>query len=80
MEEPGIHVLADGGKCEAEEPAVTTSGAGLQQVKVVLFALDGAFGTGTSIDVQLPEITVSGDVRVQAIVIFGISIDNPAIG
>jgi hypothetical protein len=51
----------------------------LEQVEVVLFAFDRAFGTGAGIAVSLPEGTISGDEGVEAIVFLGIGIDNSAV-
>ena len=80
MDSPGIDVLAHGSEHDAKEPAVTSSGACLEEGEVTLFALDRAFGTGTSILVALPERGISGDESVQAIVLLGIGIDDAAIG
>jgi hypothetical protein len=52
----------------------------LEEVEVVLFAFDGAFGTGASIPVTLPEVTVSGDESMEAVVVLGIGIDDPTVG
>ena len=80
MGEPSINVLTAGGQSETEEPAVAARGASQKQVEVVLFAFDGTFSTGASVSVKLPKDTVSRDGGVQAIIVFGIGIDDAAIG
>jgi len=78
--EPGINVLTAGGQDQPEEPVVATGGLGLKQVKVVLLAFDRAFGTGAGIAMSLPAGGVSRDKRMEAVVLFGIGVDDPAIG
>ena len=80
IDEPGIDVLAHGGQDDAKEPAVTASSAGLEKQKVVLFALDRAFGAGAGIEMSLPEVAGSGDEGVQPVVLLGIGVDDAAIG
>lgn len=80
MEQPGINVLAHRGQHDAEKPTVPTSSFGVEQVKVILFAFDGAFGTRAGIAVTLPEVRVSGDEGVEAVVLFGVGIDDPTVG
>ncbi|NIN65005.1 MAG: hypothetical protein GTO63_09950, partial [Anaerolineae bacterium] len=65
---------------DAKEPAVTASGARLEEKKVVLFAFDRAFGARACILVYLPEGALSGDEGVQPIVLLGIGVDDAAIG
>jgi len=79
-EEPGIDMLAHGGESKAEEPAVTARGTSLEQVKVVLFAFDRAFGTGAGVGVKLPKVTLSRDASVQAVILLGIGVDDSTIG
>jgi hypothetical protein len=73
-------MLTHSGEHHAEEPTITASGARLEQTTVVLLALDGTLGTGTTLGVTLPEITIPGDKGVQAIVLLRIGVDNAAIG
>jgi hypothetical protein len=80
MDQPGIDVLAHGSQHEAEEPAVTASGAGLEQAEVILFAFDGALGTGAGILVALPEVTIPGDEGMESVVLLGIGVDDPPVG
>ena len=79
-EEPSIDMLAHGGESKAEEPAVAASGTSLKQVKVVLFTLDRAFSRGTGVGVKLPEVAVSRDAGVQAVILLGIGVDDAAVG
>ena len=78
--QPGIDMLAHGGQHQAKEPAIPASGLGLEQVEVVLFTFDGAFGAGAGIAVTVPEVTVSRDEGMEAIVFLGIGVDDPPIG
>ena len=80
VDQPGIDVLAQSSQYKPEEPAVTASGAGLEKQKVVLFALDRAFGAGAGIEVCLPEVAFSRNEGVQPIVLLGIGVDHAAIG
>ena len=73
-------MLTHSGKDDAEEPTVTASGASLKENKVVLFALNGAFGTRACLLVALPERTLPGDERMQAIVLLWVGIDDAAKG
>ena len=70
MVPPGINVLTTGGQDHPEEPAVATSGSGLQEMKIVLLAFDGAFGTRASSTVTLPQIRASGNERMKAVVLW----------
>jgi hypothetical protein len=49
-------------------------------MEVVLFAFDGAFGTGAGVFVEVPEVATSGDEGVEAIVHLGVGVDDAAIG
>ncbi len=80
MDEPGVDVLAHSGQDDAKEPAVTASGARLEEEEVVLLALDRAFGTRACILVALPVCASSGDEGMQAIVLLGIGVDDTTIG
>ena len=64
MNQPSVDMLTHSGEHHTEEPAVTTSSAGVKQAAVVLFAFDGTFSTGASVGVKLPKVTVSGDACV----------------
>ena len=79
IDEPGVDVLAHRGQDDAKEPAVTASGARLEEHKVVLFAFDRSFGTGARIQVTLPEQAVSRDEGMQAVVLFRIGEEDAAI-
>lgn len=68
MDQPSVNVLAHSGQDQAEKLTLPASGASLEQVEVVLLALDGVFGAGTGILVALPESTFPGDEGVQPIV------------
>ena len=80
MSEPSINVLTASGQDQAKEPALPTSGLGLKQEKVILFTFDGAFGTGAGVFVEVPEVAISGDESVAAIVLLGIGVEDAAIG
>jgi hypothetical protein len=80
VDQPGNDVLAHGSQQDAEEPAIATGSAGLKQAEVNLLAFDGALGTGAAFGVTLPEVTISGDESMQAIVLLRIGVDNPAVG
>ena len=80
MDEPGVDVLAHGGQHEPEEPAITTSGAGLEQVEVILLPLDRAFSAGAGILMALPKVTIPGYEGMEAVVLLEVGIDDPAIG
>lgn len=73
-------MLSHGRQNDPEEPTVSASGLGLEQVKIVLFTFDRAFSTGAGIAVTLPEIAVSGDQGMEAVVVLGIGIDDPTVG
>jgi hypothetical protein len=51
----------------------------LEQVKIVLFAFNGAFGARTGITVALPEGSIAGEEGVEAVVFMRVGIDDPAI-
>ncbi len=80
MDQPGIDMLAHSGQHKPEEPTVATGGAGVEQVEIMLLALDGTLGTGTSILMALPEVTIPGDEGMQAVVFLGIGINDPTVG
>ena len=80
MSNPGANVLTHGGEHDAEEPAVAASGAGLKEMEIVLLAFDGAFGTGAGVFVEVPEVAISGDESVEAIVLLGIGVEDAAVG
>ena len=73
-------MLATGSQDDAEEPALPASGFGLKQVKVVLFAFDGAFGTRAGITMAMEKVAVSRDEGMKAVILLGIGIDDPTIG
>jgi hypothetical protein len=52
----------------------------LQESEVILLALDGAFSTRACVLVSLPQVTVSWDERVKAIVLLWIGVDDAPIG
>jgi hypothetical protein len=68
---PSANVLTHGSEHDAEEPAVAASGVSLKEMEIVLFAFDGAFGTGAGVFVEVPEVAIPGDERVEAIVSLG---------
>ena len=80
MGQPSVDVLAHGGQDETKEPPVTASGFGCKQVEVVLLALDRTFGTGTGILMAMPQDRVSGNEGVEAVIFFGVGVDDPAVG
>jgi hypothetical protein len=51
----------------------------LQETEVILLALDGALGTRARVLMGLPEVSISGDERVEAIVLRRIGVDDAAI-
>jgi hypothetical protein len=73
-------VLTHSREHDAEEPAVAASGVSLKEMEIVLLAFDGAFGTGAGVFVEVPEVAVSGDERVEAIVLLGVGVDDAAVG
>jgi hypothetical protein len=73
-------MLTAGGQDNPEEPTVTAGGLSLQEMKVVFLAFDGALGTRAGILMALPEEAGSGDERVEPVVVFGIGVDDAAIG
>ena len=77
--QPSIDVLAHSGQDQAKKPAVPAGGFGLQEMEIILFAFDRAFGTRASVEVELEEIALSGNKGVQAIVFLGVGVDDPAI-
>ncbi len=79
VDQPSINVLTHSGQDQAEEPTIAASGLGLEQVAVIFLALDGAFGARASIEVALPEDTIPGNEGVEAVVFFGVGINDPAI-
>ena len=78
--EPSVNVLTTGSQDNPEEPAVAAGGFSLEEVEVVFLAFDGALGTRAGILVTLPERTGSGDEGVEAVVVFGIGVDDPTVG
>ena len=72
-------MLTHSGESQAEEPAVAARGTSLEQMKVVLFALDRAFGAGAHVLVALPESAFPGDESMESIVLLGIGVDDAAI-
>ena len=72
-------MLTHSGQDQAKEPAFSASGLGQQEVKVVLFAFDRAFGTRAGITVALPEVTISGDQGMKPIVLLGIGVNDPSV-
>jgi hypothetical protein len=80
VDKPGVNVLTHRGKNDPKEPPIPASGFGPQQIKVVLFAFDGAFGTRTGITMALPQDAVSRDEGMKPIIVLGIGIDDPTVG
>ena len=79
VNQPSVDVLTHSSEHHTEEPAVTTSGASLEQAAVVLLALDRTLGTRAALGVALPKVAIPGDKGVQAKVLLGIGVDDPAI-
>jgi hypothetical protein len=73
-------MLAHGSEHNPEEPAISASGAGFEEMEIVLLALDGAFGTGACVFVEIPECAIPGDESVEAIVLLGIGVEDTAVG
>ena len=80
MSKPSANVLAHGSEDDTEEPAVAASGAGFEEMEIVLLTLDGAFGTGAGVFVKVPEVAISGNQGVEAIVLLGVGVDDAAVG
>ncbi len=80
VSDPGVDVLAHCGEHHAEEPAVAAGGVRLQEVEVVLLAFDRAFGAGAGVLMALPEVAVSGDQGMEAIVLLGVGVDDATVG
>ena len=80
VDQPSVNVLAHSSQHQAEEPSVTASSASMEKVKVILLALDGAFGAGAGILVTLPEVAISGDDGMETVVFLGIGVDDTTIG
>ena len=78
--QPSVNVLTTGSQDNPEEPAVATGGLSLKEMEVVFLAFDGAFGTSAGSLVAQPERTGSGDEGMEAVVDFGIGVDDAAIG
>ncbi len=69
-------MLAHSSQHQAEKPALPTGSFGLQEMEVIFFALDRAFGTRASLEVELEKIALSGNKGVQAIVFFRVGVDD----
>jgi hypothetical protein len=52
----------------------------LQETEVILLALDGALSTRSCVFVRLPQVAISRNECVQAIVLLRIGVDDAAIG
>ena len=72
--------MADRGEHNAQEPALATSGAGLIQQKVVLFALVRAFDAAMVVVVLGPKVRIARDRGEETIVGLGIGINDASIG
>ena len=79
VNQPSDDMLTHRSKDDTEEPALTTSGAGLEQAEVVLLAFDGTLGTGAALGVTLPKVAIPGDKGEQAKVLLRIGVDDPTI-
>ena len=79
VNQPGIDVLTHSGQHEPEEPTVSASGADLQETAVKFLALDRALSTRASILVAQPQVAISGDDGMEAIVFLGIGVDDPTV-
>lgn len=73
-------MLAHSSQHQAEEPTGTTGSSGLQESEVILLAFDGAFGTGARVLMGVPEVAISRDERVQAIVLLRVGVDDASVG
>ena len=76
---PSVNMLATGGQDNPEEPTIAAGGLSLKELEVIFFAFDGTFGTRPGILMTLPEDRVSGDERMEAVVFFGIGVDDATI-
>src|SRR3972149_2441327 len=80
MRTPSIEVLTHRSEHDAEEPAFKARNPGVVETGVEFLAFDGAFGTGASVGMQLPEQGIASQPREQAIVLLGIGVNGAPVG